>query len=142
MNSSGPTPTGPDSEEPRRLEREIEALRSQLDELVDELGRRRQDALDWRYQLRRHPVALALGVGAVGAALAFAARRRNRPVSIGEQLATFARGIYAIGEDPRRVERATEPSPALVTQLAKTAALAGASVLVRRITRNALGEQA
>jgi hypothetical protein len=54
-------------------------------------------------------------------------------------VATFARGIYAIGEDPRRLERPPESFPALATQLARTAALAGASALVRRFARRTLG---
>jgi hypothetical protein len=128
------------SEEPRRIEREIDALRTELDGLVDELDRRRHDALDWRLQLRKHRGAVALGAGALLAITALAVRRARRPVSLAEHAATFLRGIYAVGEDPDRLERADPGYPALAGQLARTAALAGASVLARRLTRRALGE--
>jgi hypothetical protein len=126
--------------EPRRIEREIEDLRAQLDELVDELDRRRHDAFDWRVQLRKHPRAAALGAGVLLAAVALAVRRSRRSVSFGEHAARFLRGVYAVGQEPERLERVDQGGRSLTAELAKTAALAGASVLVRRYTRRALGE--
>lgn len=140
MSEPGATAVEP-TEEPRRIEREIEDLRAQLDELVDELDRRRHDAFDWRVQLRKHPRAAALAAGVLLGAVALAIRRSRRSPTLGEHAARFLRGIYAVGEDPQRLERAGDPNGrSLTTELAKTAALAGASVLVRRYTRRALGE--
>ena len=52
----------------RTIEREIDALRDQLDGIVGELDRRRHEAFDVRLQLRRHRTAVAT-VGVVAAAL-------------------------------------------------------------------------
>ena len=138
LNGAEPSTLEP---EPRKIEREIDALRAQLDELVDELDRRRHDTFDWRRQLRRHPVSLVVGAGVLAAGLTLAVRRRRQP-ALSQQLATLVRGIYAVGEHPDRLEPASAGVGAsgLAMQLARTAALAGASVLVRRITRQALGD--
>ena len=139
--NAGPTALGPlepIEPEPRQIEREIEALRAQLDALVEELDRRRHEAFDLRRQLRRHPGALAAGAAVLLGGLVLAARSR-RPPPLAERIGTVLRGVYALGEDPERLERAAPGMPALAAQLARTAALAGATVLVRRLTLRALG---
>jgi hypothetical protein len=78
---------GTGGERVHALGREITEVRERLDTLVDELDRRRHAALDWRGQLRRHALGLAmtaLGLAALvsaGLALragAFSASRTRR----------------------------------------------------------------
>ena len=68
-----------DRREPMEIEREIEAIRGDLDGLVAELDRRRHEALDWRLQARRHQRQLWIAAGVVGVTvIAFTVRRRAR----------------------------------------------------------------
>ena len=73
---------------PGQIERDIESLRSELGELMEELDRRRHEVLDLRLQIRRHGALIALGVTAAiavggGAVLwrSYAERRRERVAS-------------------------------------------------------------
>jgi hypothetical protein len=131
--------TKPSEPRPEEIERQIDLLREQLDGLVDELDRRRHRAFDWGVQLRKHSGAIALGAGAVVTLVALAGRRRRRR-PLGEHLAALLRGAYAIGEHPERLERLDDRWPALAGQLARSAALAGASVVVRRMAQRALNQ--
>ncbi len=66
-----------------QIESEIEASRSELDRLLDELDRRRRELLNVRAQVGRHPVAAAIAAAVVGGAVAVwlrARRRRQRPL--------------------------------------------------------------
>jgi hypothetical protein len=51
---------GTGGERVRALGHEITEVRERLDALVDELDRRRHAAFDWRGQLRRHALGLAM----------------------------------------------------------------------------------
>src|SRR5205807_1439979 len=53
---------------PRRIEREIEHLRTRLDRSLAELDRRRHELADIKLQVRKHP-RVVIGAGAVVAAL-------------------------------------------------------------------------
>ena len=67
-----------------RLTHDIDSIRSHLDGLIDELDRRRRDAMNVRLQVRRHPLpiigsALALaGLVAAGVYLGVARYRQRR----------------------------------------------------------------
>ncbi len=90
-----------------RVSGEIDTLRGDLGNLVAELDRRRHDAFDFRLQMRRHPVAVAVSVAATAlvagsllALVARARRRRHRPsVRVRETRQAMARLL----EHPERV---------------------------------------
>ena len=93
------------------IEHEVECLRSEIGELVDELDRRRHEAVDLRLQVRRHPRAVALLVG--GIALSVIGRlvlvRRRRVQGFRTRAANLARVLVLLSkEDPSRVRRAVE----------------------------------
>lgn len=98
--------------EPRKLEKEIEHLRTRLDRSLAELDRRRHELTDVKLQLRRHP-QVAVGAGVVLLALAggvvFAVWRARKR----EELPAKARRIrIAIGravEKPHKVARGEAP---------------------------------
>lgn len=66
----------------RSLEQDIEHIRARLGGLVNELGRRRHDAMDLRLQVRRHPFALSglavLVAGGITMLVVSRIRRRRR----------------------------------------------------------------
>jgi hypothetical protein len=76
--------TGDAGSESDRLRAEVDATHRRLEGLLGELDRRRREAFDVRLQMRRHPVAFAVGaalaVGAMGggATLVIARMRRQR----------------------------------------------------------------
>ena len=106
--------------EPEAIEHEIGGIRGALTGILRELDHRRHELADWRLQLRRHAVALAVGATAIALLVGVAAlrRRRRRP--------------------PRRVE---EPSMAkkilgaALAAAASVAAKAGAKRLVEEARR-------
>jgi hypothetical protein len=115
------------------IERQIEALRDDIGEMVSELDRRRHEALDVRLQVRRHSGAL-MAIGAVGVVLAFGAyrawaaaqRRREQPI---QRLQNLARVLLLVSRDPERLERAMEGrqqrGSLAATALGKAAGAAG-----------------
>ena len=128
-------------EEPKtgEIEREIDALRGELDGLVDELDRRRHAVFDWRLQLRQHakPIAIGAGIALAALALGLIVRSRRRTPTFAQRVATFARGVYEVGRDPGRLERTDPRWQTAAKQLAKTAALAAATGAVRRVAEQA-----
>jgi hypothetical protein len=65
-----------------RLRADIDATHRRLEGLLGELDRRRREAFDVKLQMRRHPVAFAVGaalaLGALGGGTAFAIARIHR----------------------------------------------------------------
>lgn len=128
------------------LERDITELRDGLGAMVDELDRRRREAMDLRLQLRRHPVAAAVAGGvvvvAVGGAVALlvrGARRRQRASYKARQLRiAFGR----VMQHPERLGRG-EPPPS--EKILAALGSAAATLLVRRALERAVsrpGERA
>ena len=72
---------GPERESDR-LRADIDATHRRLEGLLGELDRRRREAFDVKLQMRRHPVAFAVGaalaLGAVGGGTAFGIARIHR----------------------------------------------------------------
>lgn len=71
---------------PEDVEREIGAIRNQMEPVLEELGRRRHRMTDWKYQLRQIPrrtSKIGKGAALVGgliAAVRFLKRRRAHRV--------------------------------------------------------------
>ncbi len=63
-------------QEPDQLERHIYQTRARLEQNVAELRARVRSNLDWRHQLRRHPMAFATAAFGVGLILALVLARR------------------------------------------------------------------
>jgi hypothetical protein len=92
-----------------RLEHEVDDIRSNIDDIVGELDRRRHDFFDWRLQLRRHAATLGLLAITLVAATAGVAtfvflrnRRRSKPMARAKRLReAFSRAI----EHPERLVR-------------------------------------
>ena len=119
-----------DEPAPVAIEREIGELREDLDQLVDELDRRRHDALDWRLQLRKHARPIAVGACVVlGGAVLIAARRRRRqhPPSWSDRLGVALHGPPV------------QPAPSLVAQLSRAVVLALVSAATRHVAERAIG---
>jgi hypothetical protein len=113
------------------LEHQIEALRSELGDLVGELDRRRHEVMDVRLQLRRHPRILAFAVAAVG--LIVAGRvvlRRRSPSRLSGRALNLARVLGVLSkEDPSTVRRAIRRRPTAMTALGAAAKLLGGVVV-------------
>ncbi len=138
MNDASGTPR----ETVRRLEGRITTLRGELGELVADLDRRRQEALDVRLQVRRHAGEITLTSAAlVGAAAGYVglsvwrARRRQRLAArVGRVQPTLSRliaGRAGVAAEPtiaRRIARAT----------ANGAAVALIRMVLRRVVRRVL----
>ncbi len=124
------------------LETEIAAIRTRLDGLLRELGRRKRRALDWRYQLQRHSVPLLLGAVALaalavgGASLAAHRRQQSRRL-----LARFARvreaAVRAVAH-PNRVAPADRTIPGKILAAAGAAL---AATLVRTAVQRAISSR-
>lgn len=121
----------------KEIAHEIDSLREEMTPIVEELDRRRRNALDWRLQAREHVVPVVVTTAViVGAAswLIWQAveerRERQRPVEKARRLRhAFSRMI----DEPDRVASA-DPSGmrSLGIALARAAGTAAASVLARK----------
>jgi hypothetical protein len=118
------------------IEGQIEGLRSELDELVGELDRRRHEAMDVRLQIRRHPrvAGVVLALAALTVVGRLTVLRRRRFESLSSRAVNLARALAVISEqDPARVRRLLEgrPNPTAIGALAR----AGAALMQSRIAR-------
>jgi len=114
------------TDDPRAIERQIDDVRAELGELLDELDRRRHELLDIRLQARRHPGVVA-AFAFVGAAAMIATivwtRNRLRPISRAEQAQNFGRALALIAKDPQKLvdalEQRKDARAAIIAALAK-----------------------
>jgi hypothetical protein len=122
-----------------RIEKEITTLRGEIGAVVDELDRRRREALDVRLQLRRHPVAVAIAgvalaalLGGTVALLVYDGRRKRRASYKAKQLRI---AVGRMMEHPERVARG-EPPPA--EKILAAVGTAVATLLVKRAVDRAI----
>ena len=99
--------------EPRKIEREIEHLRTRLDRSLAELDRRRHELVDLKLQARRHPrVIVGAGVvvlgllGGVAFAIWHAKKRNELPQRARRIQIAFGRAM----EHPHKVARGDAPA--------------------------------
>jgi hypothetical protein len=116
-----------------RVAGEIDVLRHELGDLVQELDRRRHEALDLRLQVRRHPylVAAVVTAGALllGGALALIvreARERKKPTRRAREIRD---ALGRLVERPREV--ASQPS--IGNKIATAVGVAIATTLAKRL---------
>lgn len=76
----------------RALADEITTVRARLDQLVDELDRRRHAALDWRGQVRRHARGIVVGTLALAAIAGVAVAYRGGWLNARTMRRRFRRG--------------------------------------------------
>ena len=99
---------------------EATAAREQLDGLVAELRRRRDELMDWRTQLRRHRRGLTLVLGGVvaiaAAGLAVQVARSRRQAGLAARVAELTdkaerlgRALGRVPDDPDRLAPAAPP---------------------------------
>jgi len=122
-----------------RIERELGSLRNEIAELVGELDRRRREAFDLRLQLRRHPVAVAIGGVALAALLGGAVvllvengRRKQRRSYKAKQLRV---AMGRVMKHPERVARGEAPPGEKILAAVGTAL---ATLLVKRAFERAV----
>ena len=128
----------------RTLGADADAQRERLDELVNELNRRRRKLMDWRTQVRQHRVALSAALGGAVAiaavAIALRQRRNRRKTGLTAQLAALtAKGEalrHALGrviEDPTRLAPENPPPPAAPSSWTSLPAIVSLAAAVARI---------
>ncbi|HYD48637.1 MAG TPA: hypothetical protein VEB21_09830 [Terriglobales bacterium] len=124
--------TSTDDGEVGEIEDEIEALRSELGNLVGELDRRRHEMTNMQLQASRHSTALI--VGGIAAALLVAGlvaygRRARQPDPLPLRLRKLGQAARVVSHDPDRLLRAIERKPdtkmAIMAALTKIAGTAG-----------------
>jgi hypothetical protein len=124
------------------VERDIHGLRGDIGRLVDELDRRRHEALDVRLQVRRHPLVAAALVGGVaflvGGAIAVAVRRRSRMRTTRERARNVRRALGRMARHPDEFAR----DPGMLEKIAVAVATAAASMVVRRALDRSMGRPA
>ena len=73
--------SGENRVKPGDVEREIGEIRSRMAPKLDELSRRKERAMDWKYQLAHRKTRIAKGVTVIGgliAAVSWLKKRRER----------------------------------------------------------------
>lgn len=121
------------------LTKDINQIRDNLGDLVGELDHRRHELFDWRLQLRRHGLALAIGTVVVAGLVAGGvAVHRARQPSYPRLSRRWndLRDSVALAVGRRR--REPQAKPALAKQIVGAAAAALASVLARRLAERFL----
>ena len=131
--------TGRDSD---RLRADIDATHRRLEGLLGELDRRRREAFDLKLQMRRHPVAFAVGAALVlaavggGTSLALVRIQRRRR----HRHSPTARLYHLWRISGRRAASANESKVSLGWLVSRVAA-AAAPILLRRLALYAFGRR-
>lgn len=116
------------------LEDDIDRIRGNLGGLLNELDRRRHDAFDVRRQLRRHGVAVGLGLlavaGIVTAGILLHRERGRRARSLPARARALRRAVRRVAAEPDRV---AEAYPRVGKKILAAGGTAVASVVGRRI---------
>jgi hypothetical protein len=127
----------PDSQQaPTGLELNVEMVRQRLDATIRELDRRRHDAFDIRYQIRRHALPVIGGVVALAASVAaltvWALRRRSDRRRLVPKLHRLRSAMGRMVDKPDRVAR---ESPNVVRKIATAAGTTVATMLAKQLMR-------
>ena len=126
-----------------RLRADIDATHRRLEGLLGELDRRRREAFDVRLQMRRHPVAFAVGaalaLGAMGGGTALVvARTRRRRRYLRSPSARLSRLWQISG---RRDLKPGSESSSMLGSVATRALQVAAAILVRKLASRAFGKR-
>jgi hypothetical protein len=120
------------AERPAAIEREIRGLRMELDQLINELDRRRHELLDVKLQVRRHAVPITLAAAglvlATAAKVAYAVWRRRHQRTFVARAGRLRDAVSRMIETPERV--AVDPPRA---QLLSSVGSAVAAVVAREL---------
>lgn len=121
----------------RRVAGEIEGLRGELGVLIGELDRRRQELFDVGLQVRRHPVAVAVGAAAaalvVGGLLAVVVRDRRERRRPAVRARETRRALARLLQHPERVAARPGLPQAIVAAIGTAAGAALARRMVERL---------
>lgn len=126
------------NEEPKKIEEEIGVIREDLGLLLGELDRRRHDLLDWRGQLAKNAVPIAIaavGVAALGGgAVAWAIHRHDVASRPAEKRRALKKALDRAIRHPNRVAGGKpHPASSLGYKILSVAGSALAAILVRQI---------
>ncbi len=121
-----------------RTARDIEVLRGEIGDLVDELDRRRHEAMDLGLQLRRHPLVAAGAVAAAallaGGLVAVAARKRRRRELRMEKVRALRRALGRMARHPDEFSR----DPGITERIVAAAVTVAATTLVKRMVERSV----
>jgi len=127
-----------------RLTEDIDTIRNNLDGLIDELDRRRREAMDVRLQVRRHPVTFGIGVVAVaaliGGGVALLVARQRRRAGLAFKVRRVGRGLARLARKTKQaaLEAAREDHDGAgrkVGRLGLRLLAAGGKMTVARVAR-------
>ncbi len=125
-----------------RAARDIEVLRGEIGDLVDELDRRRHEAMDLGLQIRRHPLVAVGAVTAIallaGGLVAVAVRNRRRRDRAAEKMRAVARAFGRMARHPEEFARA----PGLTERIVAAAATVAATTIVKRMLERSIPARA
>jgi hypothetical protein len=129
----------PDSQQaPTGLELNVEMVRQRLDATIRELDRRRHDAFDIKYQIRRHALPVIGGIVALAAAVAavtvWALRRRSDRRRLVPRLQRLRSAVRRMVDKPDRVAR---ENPNVLRKIATAAGTTAATMLAKKLMRRA-----
>lgn len=143
--ATGLADTNGSSARVRALGAETTAVREHLDDLVAELGRRKEEVLDWRSQVRRHRGVLTAVLGGVVAVVAASltadwVRQRRRATFAGcagevtDKIERLGHALARMLEDPDRLARiADRPRRNWATVPAASALLTAGRMLLPHV---------
>jgi hypothetical protein len=125
-----------DRDEPEELEREVEDIRENIDDIVGELDRRGHELFDWRSHLRRNK-ALLLTLGAsclvgFGLTISLGVAKRRRQARLSYKARQLRRALSRMVAHPELV---AQPRPGVANKALSAAVGAVAGGLARAIVR-------